>query len=113
LRWPEKQLVDVRGERIWFESIRPPGSRIGSAAAQADADWVLDSKDVGGRRWIDTEPKGRIVVAEENASAALEAMSRFALAPQWLACLPPTMSLSEPRKSLTLPTISAVGINRR
>jgi protein phosphatase len=38
---------------------------------------------------------GRIVVAEENASAALEAMSRFALAPQWLAYLPPTMSPSE------------------
>ena len=38
---------------------------------------------------------GRIVVAEENASAALEVMSRFALAPQWLAYLPPTMSPSE------------------
>ncbi len=34
-------------------------------------------------------------MAEENASAALEAMSRFALAPQWLAYLPPTMSPSE------------------
>ena len=39
--------------------------------------------------------RGRIVVAEENASAALEVMSRFALAPQWLAYLPPTMSPSE------------------
>lgn len=38
---------------------------------------------------------GRIVIAEENASAALEVMSRFALAPQWLAYLPPTMSPSE------------------
>jgi protein phosphatase len=56
---------------------------------------VLDIKDVSGRRWIDTELKGRIVVAEENASAALEVMSRFALAPQWLAYLPPTMSPSE------------------
>jgi hypothetical protein len=44
---------------------------------------------------IDTELMGRIVVAEENASAALEVMSRFALAPQWLAYLPPTMSPSE------------------
>ena len=34
-------------------------------------------------------------MAEENAAAALEVMSRFALAPQWLAYLPPTMSPSE------------------
>ena len=52
-------------------------------------------EDVSGRRWIDTELRGRIVVAEENAAAALEVMSRFALAPQWLAYLPPTMSPSE------------------
>ena len=51
--------------------------------------------DVSGRRWIDTELRGRIVVAEENAAAALEVMSRFALPPQWLTYLPPTMSPSE------------------
>ena len=34
-------------------------------------------------------------MAEENAAAALEVMSRFAIAPQWLAYLPPTMSPSE------------------
>jgi protein phosphatase len=95
LRWPEKELVDVPAERIWFEPIRPRGGTLDSASAQADADQVLDIKDVSGRRWIDTELKGRIVVAEENASAALEVMSRFALAPQWLAYLPPTMSPSE------------------
>jgi protein phosphatase len=95
LRWPEKELVDVPAERTWFEPIRPLGRAMDSASAQADADRILDIKDVIGRRWIDTELKGRIVVAEENASAALEVMSRFALAPQWLAYLPPTMSPSE------------------
>lgn len=95
LRWPEKQLVEVQATRIWAEPIRPLGNAKNSASAQTDADQVLDIKDVSGRRWIDTELKGRIVVAEENASAALEAMSRFALAPQWLAYLPPTMSPSE------------------
>ncbi|MGH6858546.1 MAG: polynucleotide kinase-phosphatase [Methylocella sp.] len=95
LRWPEKELVDVPAERTWFEPIRPLGSAINSASAQADADQVLDIKDVSGRRWIATELKGRIVMAEENASAALEVMSRFALAPQWLAYLPPTMSPAE------------------
>jgi protein phosphatase len=95
LRWPEKELVEVPAERTWFEPIRPLGGTTHSASAQADADQVLDIKDVSGRRWIETELKGRIVVAEENASAALEVMSRFALAPQWLAYLPPTMSPSE------------------
>jgi protein phosphatase len=95
LRWPEKELVEVPAERTWFEPIRPLGATTNSASAQADADQVLDIKDVSGRRWIETELKGRIVVAEENASAALEVMSRFALAPQWLAYLPPTMSPSE------------------
>jgi protein phosphatase len=95
LRWPEKELVDVPAERTWFESIRPLGGATDPASAQARADEVLDIKDVSGRRWVDTELKGRIVVAEENASAALEVMSRFALAPQWLAYLPPTMSPSE------------------
>lgn len=53
---------------------------------------MLNFEDVSGRRWIDTGLMKRIVVAEENAAAALEAMSRFAMAPQWLIHLPPTMS---------------------
>ncbi|MBV8473897.1 MAG: polynucleotide kinase-phosphatase, partial [Hyphomicrobiales bacterium] len=95
LRWPEKELVDVPAEQIWCEPLRPLDGATDSISAQADADQVLEIKDVSGRRWIDTELMGRIVVAEENASAALEAMSRFALAPQWLAYLPPTMSPCE------------------
>jgi protein phosphatase len=85
LRWPEKEIVDVPAERTWCEPIRPLVSTTGPASAQADADQVLDIKDVSGRRWIDTELRGRIAVAEENAAAGLEVMSRFALAPQWLA----------------------------
>jgi protein phosphatase len=95
LRWPERELVDVPATQTWFEPIRPLGGAPASVSAQADADQVLDIKDVSGRRWIETELKGRIVVAEENASAALDVMSRFALAPQWLAYLPPTMSPCE------------------
>ena len=98
LRWPEKELVDVSAIQTWSEPIRPLASAADPASGQAEADALLDYKDVSGRRWIDTELKGRVVVAEENASAALEAMSRFALAPQWLAYLPPTMSPSETSK---------------
>ncbi|MBS0296796.1 MAG: polynucleotide kinase-phosphatase [Proteobacteria bacterium] len=95
LRWPEKELVHVPAIRTWFEPVRPLAPVGGSPSAQAQADALVDLEDVSGRRWVDTSLRGRVVVAEENAAAALEAMSRFALAPEWLAYLPPTMSPSE------------------
>jgi protein phosphatase len=95
LRWPERELVQVPAHQIWCEPMRPLASVLDARSAQAEADDLLDMEDVSGRRWIDTTLRGRVVVAEENAAAALEVMSRFALAPQWLAYLPPTMSPSE------------------
>jgi protein phosphatase len=94
LRWPEKTLVEVPALEVWCEPLRPLVP-VAERSSQATADDLLDREDVSGRRWIDTELRGRVVVAEENAAAALEAMSRFAVAPQWLAYLPPTMSPSE------------------
>jgi len=91
LRWPEKTLVSVPAARVYMEPMRPL-ARAGELSAQAEADDLLDFADVSGRRWIDARLSGRIVVAEENAAAALEVMSRFAIAPQWLIYLPPTMS---------------------
>jgi protein phosphatase len=41
---------------------------------------------------IETQYQKRIGVREENAAAALEVMSRFAIDPRWLIYLPPTMS---------------------
>ncbi|MBM3646996.1 MAG: polynucleotide kinase-phosphatase, partial [Alphaproteobacteria bacterium] len=95
LRWPEKTLVGVPALQVWCEPIRPLSPAAAERSTQAVADDVLELADVSGRRWIETELYGRVVVAEANATAALEAMSRFALAPQWLAYLPPTMSPSE------------------
>ncbi len=93
LRWPERTVVEVPARQVWCEPMRPVAPP--AAERSAEALDVLDMEDVTGRRWIDTELRGRVVVAEENAAAALEAMSRFAIAPQWLAYLPPTMSPSE------------------
>ncbi|HEY0646831.1 polynucleotide kinase-phosphatase [Phenylobacterium sp.] len=95
LRWPEKTLVEVPARQVWCEPMRPLAPADGGRGLQAQADDLLDMEDVLGRRWVATELRGRVVVAEENAAAALEVMSRFALAPQWLAYLPPTMSPSE------------------
>jgi protein phosphatase len=44
----------------------------------------------------------RITIREENAIAALEVMSRFAIDPKWLIYLPPTMSPSETSKEAGL-----------
>lgn len=92
LRWPERELVSVPARQIWFEPVKPLRPAAAERSAQGEADDLLDYADVSGRRWIDTALMKRIVVAEENAVAALEVMSRFAIAPQWLVYLPPTMS---------------------
>ncbi|MEU3096814.1 polynucleotide kinase-phosphatase [Streptomyces sp. NPDC006967] len=88
LRWPERELVDVPAERVWYEPARPlrteaPGGREGRP---------LDLADVHGRRIVETRYAGRVSVREENAAAALEVMSRFAIDPRLLPYLPPTMA---------------------
>lgn len=88
LRWPERELVDVPAEKVWYEPARPlvtdtPGGHQGRP---------LDLADVHGRRIVETRHMGRVAVREENAAAALEVMSRFAVDPRLLAYLPPTMA---------------------
>ena len=88
LRWPERELVDVPAEKVWYEPVKPltteaPGGREGRP---------LDLADVQGRRVVETRHLARIGVREENAAAALEVMSRFAVDPRLLAYLPPTMA---------------------
>ncbi|MER5854132.1 polynucleotide kinase-phosphatase [Streptomyces sp900105245] len=88
LRWPERELVDVLAERVWYEPARPlrseaPGGHDGRPLALAD---------VHGRRAVETRHAGMVAVREENAAAALEVMSRFAIDPRLLPYLPPTMA---------------------
>lgn len=98
LRWPEKETISIPAQKVYSEPVRPLGWEKTGRTGQAEADTLLDYADVSGRRWIDTTFMHRIVVAEENATAALEVMSRFAIAPQWLVYLPPTMSPVETSK---------------
>ncbi|MFJ4032742.1 MULTISPECIES: polynucleotide kinase-phosphatase [Streptomyces] len=88
LRWPEREIVDVPAERTWYEPVRPlrvdaPGGQDGRP---------LDLADVTGRGGVETRYLGRVAVREENAAAALEVMSRFAVDPRLLPYLPPTMA---------------------
>ncbi|WP_250445128.1 polynucleotide kinase-phosphatase [Actinotalea sp. C106] len=99
LRYPEKDVVQVPAERVWYEPTRPFPSASGQDAtsdgalevARRDPD-VLDVTDVLGKRVVETSRHGRVTIAEENAVGALEVMSRFAVDPRWLVYLPPTMS---------------------
>ncbi|MEU0970688.1 polynucleotide kinase-phosphatase [Streptomyces sp. NPDC005917] len=88
LRWPERELADVPAERVWYEPARP----LRSEAPGGQDGRPLDLADVQGRRAVETRHQGRIAVREENAAAALEVMSRFAIDPRLLPYLPPTMA---------------------
>ncbi|MEU0943199.1 polynucleotide kinase-phosphatase [Streptomyces canus] len=88
LRWPERELVDVPAERVWYEPTKP----LRSEAPGGHDGRPLDLADVYGRRAVETRHQGRVAVREENAAAALEVMSRFAVDPRLLPYLPPTMA---------------------
>ncbi|WP_030991848.1 polynucleotide kinase-phosphatase [Streptomyces sp. NRRL S-1813] len=88
LRWPEREMVDVPAERVWYEPTKPLATE---APGGADGR-PLDLNDVAGRRSVETRYMGRLAVKEENAAAALEVMSRFAIDPRLLPYLPPTMA---------------------
>lgn len=88
LRWPERELVDVPAERVWYEPTKP----LASEAPGGHEGRPLDLADVHGRRAVETRHAGRVAVREENAAAALEVMSRFAVDPRLLPYLPPTMA---------------------
>lgn len=99
LRWPEKELLSVSASATYAEPARPflPESVSAASApsAQQCEDEVLDLADVTGKRIINTALHHTVTIREENSTAALEVMSRFAANPKWLVYLPPTMSPSE------------------
>ncbi|SDD73643.1 polynucleotide 3'-phosphatase /polynucleotide 5'-hydroxyl-kinase /polynucleotide 2',3'-cyclic phosphate phosphodiesterase [Sanguibacter gelidistatuariae] len=98
LRYPEREVVQVPAERVWYEPVKPfpvAGSEAGVAVAESGGNRtpdLLDVTDVLGKRVVETRTHGRVGIAAENAAGALEVMSRFALDPRWLLYLPPTMS---------------------
>jgi protein phosphatase len=87
LRWPERELVSVPAHTTYYEPKRP----LQPAVEERPSD-VLDLDDVIGKRIIEARLTGTVTIREENAAAAIEVMSRFAIDPHWLVYLPPTMS---------------------
>ena len=98
LRYPEREFVSVPAARTYCEPARPflaPDQQAPALSAQHEHDRTLDIADVMGKRIVSTRLRGKVTVREENASAALEVMSRFAVDPRRLIYLPPTMSPCE------------------
>lgn len=101
LRYPERELVSVPAEREYCPSVRPflpAGAGPDGRSSQQVADDLLDMEDVLGRRVVTTRLIASVTVNEDQALAALEALSRFGADPRWLIYLPPTMSPSETSK---------------
>ncbi len=102
LRWPERELVSVPAQHTYYEPVRlavagaeSAGDEAGAVAPAPDGErpaFVLDVEDVAGKRIVATRLARTVTVREENAAAALEVMSRFAIDPRWLVYLPPTMA---------------------
>lgn len=101
LRYPERELASVPALRTYYESAKPflkQEDLAPALTAQQQLDDLLDIEDVIGKRIIHTRLHRSVTIREENATTALEVMSRFAANPKWLIYLPPTMSPSETSK---------------
>ena len=101
LRYPEREIVSVPARRTYYESAKPflrTDTGVPVLTTQQQLDDLLDIEDVMGKRIIQTRLQKSITIREENATAALEVMSRFAANPKWLIYLPATMSPCETSK---------------
>jgi protein phosphatase len=97
MRYPERELVSVAAAQTYYQPARPflPPEQLAPPVVEADGNDVLAIEDVLGKRIIQTRLQRSITIRGENAIAALEVMSRFAVNPRWLIYLPPTMSPTE------------------
>ena len=97
LRYPEKEIISVAALQTYYEPAKPfiEVAAAPQLTAQQAHDDLLDLADVTGKRFISTRLQANITIPQENAMAALEVMSRFAVNPKWLIYLPPTMSPTE------------------
>ncbi len=87
MRYPEREVVSVPAERVWYEPVRPFLIEVPERAPG-----ILNLSDVQGKLLITTGAHGRVGISAEQSAGGLETMSRWAIDPRWLVYLPPTMS---------------------
>ena len=89
-RYPEREIVSVDATCQYYEPVKPL-----EEPEETSIGDMLTADDFNHRMHITTSLMPSIDVAENNAAAALEIMSRYAADPHWLIYLPPTMSPCE------------------
>lgn len=101
LRYPERELVSIPAKHTYCKPAKPfleEDDQAPALSAQHIHDDLLDAEDVLGKMIIHTRLHSNVTIREENSTAALEVMSRFAANPKWLIYLSPTMSPCETSK---------------
>lgn len=89
-RYPERDLVKVDAGKEYYAPEKPL-----AGPKEDDMGDLLTVGDFNHKLHITTNLLPSIDIHENNTSAALEIMSRFAADPHWLIYLPPTMSPCE------------------
>jgi polynucleotide kinase-phosphatase len=87
LRYPELELVAVDALETYAQARKP----MDIVTRPRDPNEIQIS-DVMGKQILNTRLIPNITLGAEHTAAALEVISRFAVAPEWLVYLPPTMS---------------------
>jgi protein phosphatase len=90
LRYPELELVEAPSLAVYCQPARP----LVPAQPPRDGD-ELTLEDVSGKLRLETRLLPAIGIPASQSAAALEAISRYAIGPEWLIYLPPTMSPCE------------------
>ncbi|MDR5700211.1 polynucleotide kinase-phosphatase [Agromyces aerolatus] len=90
LRYPEREIVSVPAEQVWYVPVKPLAPPAEPKTERAAGTLSID--DVLGKQIVETGSHGRITVREDFAAGALEVISRWSIDPRWLVTLPPTMS---------------------
>ncbi len=98
LRYPERKTVSVSAKRQYYAPSRPIAQPQATASLQTQHDDLLNAQDLLEKRHIETSLMGMLKIREIEAAAAFEALCRYAVHPQWLIYLPPTMSPAETSK---------------
>lgn len=91
LRYPEKELKEIPASKMYYEPIKPL-LPVDESPHSEPFEPMLNIEDVLGKRFITTQIYKTIKIHADQASAALETMSRYAIHPNWLIHLPATMS---------------------
>ncbi|MBB6118981.1 polynucleotide kinase-phosphatase [Nocardiopsis algeriensis] len=94
LRYPEREVVEVKAHRTWYEPARPLAEPAAPEDGRPEA--LVDIEDVGlgaAGAGLHVETRyGHVHADAGSCLAALAVTSRFSVDPRWLLYLPPTMA---------------------